>query len=357
MATGINVLIVDNDQHVLDIYKESISRLSSAPQIQTATTGMRAIALLDSLPFSLMLTDLNMPRMDGFQLLTIVRRKFPMLKTVAVTSVADEQYRVRAYAMGVDLYLEKPASKSEHRIFISCIESLLNSMEHAGFRGVQHKSLIDLVQMECISGSSSCLKITNGEVEGRLWINDGEVIDAEVEEMRGEEAFHHMMGWRTGGFEIGPSDPNRARVIFATIEGLLLDSAQANDERMAEGTTVAERRMASSALSSPMRRASRLKGVEFLCSVDRKDEHNFENWSTEEPDETARWIHDFSIRVHALGDRLQAGQVCSIEGYGPQRHLAIRPRGERDIAAGIQRNIRKEEVRDLMQRIASKWQQ
>ena len=356
MTPGIKVLIVDDEQHLLDRYKESLTQLSSAPQIHTANTGTRALALLESQPFSLMLTDLNMPRMDGFQLLTLVRRKFPTLRTAVATGVADEQFRARAYAMGVDLYLEKPRTNSEHQMFIASIESLINRMDNGGFRGVQHKSLIDLVQMECHSGSSSCLKITNGEAEGRLWIMEGEVIDAEVEDLKGEEAFNHMMGWRSGGFEISPPDSNRERVINTTIEGLLLDSAQSNDERLAEGARrTAEQRATANTLTSSMKRASRMKGVEFICSVDQEDQLDFETWSMEEPDEMARWIHDCSIRAHALGERLQAGQVRGIEGYGPQRHFAIWPRGKRIIAAGIQRNIEREEVCELMQRIASKW--
>ncbi len=358
MATGIRTLIVDDEQYLLDIYREFLSGLPSAPEVQTANSGARAIALLESEPFSLMLTDLNMPRMDGFQLLTIVRRKFPTLKTAVMTGVMDEQYRMRAYAMGVDLYLGKPISKTEIDLFVASVESLVDSVEKGGFRGVQNKSLIDLVQMECISGSSCKLKITNGEVEGRLWINEGEVIDAEVQDLKGEEAFNHMMCWRSGGFAIRPPDPNRDRTIHTTIEGLLLDSAQANDERVAESEAESvEQRTKNGTLSTPMKRASRFKGVEFLCSVDQTDDRDFESWSTEEPEDMARWIHDCSARVRALGDRLQVGQMRSMEAFGPQRHVAIRPRGKWDIAAGLHRNIRQEEVHDIMQRIASKWQQ
>jgi DNA-binding NarL/FixJ family response regulator len=51
----------------------------------------------------LLISDLNMPKMDGLQVLMLVRRKFPQLRTAVLTSVADEQFRARGYAMGIDL--------------------------------------------------------------------------------------------------------------------------------------------------------------------------------------------------------------------------------------------------------------
>ena len=45
------------------------------------------------------------------------------------------------------------------------------------------------------------LKITNGPLTGRIWIQNGEVIDAEAGEAGGEAAFHRILGWRSGSFE------------------------------------------------------------------------------------------------------------------------------------------------------------
>ena len=51
--------------------------------------------------------------MCDIDLLTIVRRKFPQLRTAVMTSVVDAQFRARAYAMGIDLFLEKPNTGQE----------------------------------------------------------------------------------------------------------------------------------------------------------------------------------------------------------------------------------------------------
>src|ERR1043165_6933320 len=65
-------------------------------------------------------------------------------------------------------------------MFLECLESLLGGEIETGFRGVQSKSLMDIIQLECISQSSSVLRITNGALAGKIWIQEGEGIDAEA---------------------------------------------------------------------------------------------------------------------------------------------------------------------------------
>src|SRR3954470_22020930 len=101
------ILILDDEHDLLEIYQEILARLPSQPEIHTADSGMRAIALLESESFKLLLVDLRMLVMDGFQVLPIVRRRFPALRVVVMTATDDEHFRARAYSMGIDLYLEK----------------------------------------------------------------------------------------------------------------------------------------------------------------------------------------------------------------------------------------------------------
>src|SRR6266853_1678662 len=108
MATRQRILILDDEQDLLEIYQEILARLPSQPEIRTASNGHDAIAMLENEPFALLLVDLNMPQMDGFQVLAIVRRRFPALRTVVITSATEADLRARAYRVGVDLYMEKP---------------------------------------------------------------------------------------------------------------------------------------------------------------------------------------------------------------------------------------------------------
>ena len=104
METQHRILLLDDEPDLLSMYSEILKQLPSAPEVHTATTGARALALLESHDFRLLVSDLKMPKMDGLQVLSVVRRKYPELRTVVLTSVVDEQFRSRVYALGVDLY-------------------------------------------------------------------------------------------------------------------------------------------------------------------------------------------------------------------------------------------------------------
>src|SRR3954467_11612547 len=128
------VLLLDDDAELLDLYRQLLAQLPSRPEIFTVSSGPRAMAMLEADKFRLLICDLKMPKMDGLQVLSIVRRKHPDLRTVVLTSVTDEQFRSRVYSLGVDLFWQKPGSGEEIKQFLDCIESLLGREAQSGFR-------------------------------------------------------------------------------------------------------------------------------------------------------------------------------------------------------------------------------
>src|SRR5208283_5150035 len=307
------ILLADDDPDVLDMYREILAQLPSHPEIHTASSGSRAIAMLEAEPFQLLICDLKMPKMDGLQVLAIVRRKYPQLRTVALTAEVDEQFRSRAYALGADLFWYKPATEQETKMFLECLESLLGRETEGGFRGMQSKSLVDIIQLECISQSSSVLRITNSLLTGKIWIQGGELVDAEADELRGEAAFQRILSWKAGNFEMLPADPSRPRTIFRSYNAVLLESAQAFDE--SRGSMTAEG--APQPASSPLAVLSRLQGVEFVLSMKSGQGGYQVARGLENPERVATWARQNLERFRALGDRLGAGPLEKIEGFGP----------------------------------------
>jgi CheY-like chemotaxis protein len=340
------ILILDDEQDILEIYQEILARLPSQPEIHIADAGMRAIALLESEPFNLLLVDLRMPTMDGFQVLAVVRRRFPALRVVVMTGADDEQFRARAYAMGIDLYLEKPKTGKEIINFVDCIESMLEREDRGGFRGVQSKTLIDIIQLECLTQSSIILKVQSAAGEGRFWIQKGEIIDAATGEFLGKDAFLEMLRWKAGSFEILPSDAPRPRTILASYENLLMETAQTLDESNPEQPSDEVGGLAA---------YSRYKGVQFVVSVDREDPTSFEEWAAESPDETAAWIHATTRAMRGLGERLEAGELKRIEALGPQRHLAVLCGDRSDLGVGFTRSAGLAIIRENVKQIEARW--
>jgi CheY-like chemotaxis protein len=230
METRHKILVLDDDTDWLKLSSEILTHLPSKPEIRTVTSGARALALMETEPFRLLICDLKMPRIDGLQVLAIVRRRFPELRTVVLSALEDEEFRSRAYALGVDLFWLKTEMQRNLQMYLDCLESLLGRETEGGFRGIQSKSLMDIIQMECLSRSSTVLRLTRGALVAKLWIQDGELIDAEAEGARGEVAFRRILAWKSGTFENLPAEPNREHTITKSVNALLLESAQAMDE-------------------------------------------------------------------------------------------------------------------------------
>ena len=346
MVARQQILILDDEHDLLEIYQEILARLPSQPTIHTADNGPRALALLESEKFSLLLVDLRMPHMDGFQVLAVVRRKFPALRIAVVTAAEDEQFRARAYAMGVDLYIEKPRTGKEIINFVDCIESLLERESVGGFRGVQSKTLVDIIQLECLTQSSVLLRIVSASGEGRLWIQKGEIIDAACGGLTGKAAFMELMGWRAGNFEILPNDMPRPRTIFESYEGLLMETAQAFDE-----SGLVEQAPTLKGVAA----FSKFKGVQFAVEVDAKDCSKIQQWACEEPTRVAAWIQQTTQAMRGLGDLLEAGELTDIEGLGPQRHIAILVGDDEFLGVGFTRSALLPHIRETMKQIEAKW--
>jgi len=352
MATRHKILLLDDDPKLLDTYQQILASLPSQPEIHTAGSGPRAMAMLESDQFRLLVCDLKMPKMDGLQVLSIVRRKHPQLRTVALTSVHDEQYRSRAYALGVDLFWHKPTNEQEIKMFLECIESLLGRERDSGFRGVQSKSLVDIIQLECISQSSSMLRITNGSLMGKIWIQDGEIIDSEADEFKGEPAFQRILSWKAGSFETFPADPSRPRTINKSYNGLLLETAQALDEKAG---AAAEAGDAATAASPALAQLSQVEGIEFVLAMKPGEQNNHVARGLENPERMAVWARANLQRFRDLGDRLHAGPVAEIQGLGPQRHVSLTSHADTEFCLGWKHSMSSEQVREMTKKVLILW--
>jgi CheY-like chemotaxis protein len=322
MESRHKILLLDDDPEVLEMFKEMLSLLPSHPEIHTATTGARALALLEAEPFRLLICDLKMPKMDGLQVLAIVRRRFPELRTVVMTGVQDEEFRSRAYALGVDLFWLKPETQENREMFQECLESLLGRDAASGFRGVQSKSLMDIIQMECLSLSSTVLRITRGSLVGKIWIVGGELIHAEAEGAVGEAAFRRILEWRSGTFENLPAELEHERTIDKPVNALLLEMAQAMDEVADPGAAgpseETQHRKTVWRLSALTR-----EGAEWVVSVPASGAA--EGCATQAAEEVAKWMRQAGESCKRLSERIDAGPLSHIEGHSLERRLICLP--------------------------------
>jgi DNA-binding NarL/FixJ family response regulator len=331
------ILVLDDDADWLSLCREFLEALPSRPDVLTAGSAKRALALLETEKVRLLISDLKMPRIDGLQMISIVRRKFPEVRTIVLSGLEDEEYRSRAYALGVDLFWLKPEMQRNSKLFAECLESLLGQADResdTGFRGIQSKSLMDIIQMECLSRTSTVLRITRGPLVANLWIHEGEMIDADCEGARGEAAFRRLLAWKTGTFENLPAEPNHERTINKPVNALLLESAQSLDENSQPAP-------GPESLESALHRKTMWKlaqltreGAEFVVVTPLGTAGDPEALGTQNVSSLARWTQQATDIARRLGERLEAGPLSHVAGQGIERQVVMLARADHAFLVG-----------------------
>lgn len=346
------ILILDDDPEFLDLYKDWLANLPSKPDIHTSTNGARAMALLEAEPYRVLICDLKMPKMDGLQVLSIVRRRFPELRTIVMTSVEDEEFRTRAYALGVDLFWLKPDTQQNMQMFLECLESLIGRDTESGFRGIQSKSLMDILQMECLSQSSTVFRITRASQVGKIWILNGDLIDAETEGVRGEAAFRKILEWKSGSFETLPSEPERERTITKSVNALLLEVAQAMDEvsGQAEPNTDIETRKTAGRVAALTR-----EGAEWVVSMPDDKTKEPEGWGTQSAKEFGSWTRYAGEAMKRLTEKLDAGAFSHIEAQNGDRKLVVYPDKNKTFLVAWPPAVGASRLLELTKKLVSSW--
>ncbi len=103
------VLVVDDEEPLLLTISEGLSIYRKYFNLHTATNGAEAVKVLKSVPvIDLVVTDLSMPKMDGFELLAYMNRNYPQIPVILMTAYGTPKIEEIVSSMGLYRYLEKP---------------------------------------------------------------------------------------------------------------------------------------------------------------------------------------------------------------------------------------------------------
>lgn len=100
------MLVVDDDELILLFTSKYFG--SNSLKVLTAKHGAEAVNVLKSANVDLVLTDLKMPVMDGFALLTHIGEKHPDIPTIAMTGLMSSNVNERVRELGARHCIEKP---------------------------------------------------------------------------------------------------------------------------------------------------------------------------------------------------------------------------------------------------------
>jgi len=366
MPTRPKLLVLDDDPDMLEICHELLQFLPTRPEIRTVTNGPRALALLEAERFTMLITDLSMPKMDGLQVLATARRKWPGLRTVVITSTSDEQLRRRAHGVGLDLFCEKPRNRKEIEGFMAAIEALLREEEKAAAQPGHQRTLSEILHLECLARNTSVVKCARGGEEGRIWIHHGDIIDAASGDLEGQPALDRILAWQGAKCEVLAGEPGRPRRIRGSSRAASparepsWPPPAADSERTpvwrAPSAPPAELETAPARTSPALAELTRAEGVELALSVQPGEpEPKVESWKVEHPEELAQWTSATLQLLEALGNTLQAGKLARVEALASANRLVLARKGEAGLCLGFSRDTAPEQARESFKSVFSQW--
>lgn len=185
------VLIVDDAPELLLSIKSGFEH-NARFQVLTAENGRDALDLLDRNRIDLVVTDLRMPVMDGIELLSVMSESFPEVPHIVMTAFSTPLIDKQLKKAGTLNVLEKPLD-------IEALEqAILKALDvhEEQSRSLFGLSLSSFLQMVAMEEKTVHIKVFHpSNRNGSLFFREGELIDAEVDHLTGDEAALEMLAW------------------------------------------------------------------------------------------------------------------------------------------------------------------
>ena len=226
------VLLVDDSMAFLETVGETFEILSGGSwEIHKASAADQALSILQQHRIELVVLDISMPMLDGVQLLGVIHRRHSDVKKVILTSNATDTHRTTCLAGGAELFLEKPITPEGFATVFNLLNDLFVWSQREGFSGtLRQVGLTDVIQIECLRRNSCILEVHNGEKNGAIYIESGEIVHAIGAGLEGEQALYRLLSMQNGEFRLQPFKASAKRTIHCSWENLLMEAARVQDE-------------------------------------------------------------------------------------------------------------------------------
>ncbi len=108
LPSGVRILVIEDDHDLLLLLDKMLRRIGAEPEL--AETGAKGLAALYAKKFDLLILDLMLPDIDGFEILTEIRgeSKYNAMPILILSAIVDADSISKGLEMGADGYLTKP---------------------------------------------------------------------------------------------------------------------------------------------------------------------------------------------------------------------------------------------------------
>lgn len=221
MESG-TVLVVDDEA----LFRKSVSDALTEVGLTVleAEDGKRALDLLTKHRVGLMITDLKMPVMDGFQLLTSMLNQRLRVPTIVLTAYGTPEMHARVLASGALAYMDKPVDLDA---LVERVRQLLMQKTIGHVEGVSLPGFLQLVELE---RKTCTLYVTTPAGKfGVLGFIDGRIVAAKYGGQSGVEAAKMIVRWAEVSVDIDPRKPEAQNVKDSLVSILMESMVDADD--------------------------------------------------------------------------------------------------------------------------------
>ena len=221
------VLIVDDDAEMLASLKEGLDRYRETFAVVTAESGEKAVDLLGRQPVSILITDLKMPGMDGFELLSHVMEGYPDIPVIIMTGYSTPEMKRMAQRGGAVGYISKPflVEKLARKIIVT----LRQESDGGTLHGVSSGIFLQLIEMEA---RTCTIRLRNPDKQknGVLFFKEGELFDARYGNLQGVNAAYEIFSWDDVSITIQNGCARKEKKIREDLQAVLLEAMRRKDE-------------------------------------------------------------------------------------------------------------------------------
>jgi CheY-like chemotaxis protein len=182
------LLVVDDDRATLSLYRAGLKGLVGF-KIIMAENGSQALEMLRHEPVHVLVTDLNMPVMDGFNLIAKASRLYPQIPIIVMTGLDESQHLNTPLQLGAIRILTKPPRLTQ---LMEAIRAAALYEPTGMIRGIGLNSILQLLNWE----KKSCTLTVKSEAGmGLLYLKLGELVHAAYRADEGLPAAYEILTW------------------------------------------------------------------------------------------------------------------------------------------------------------------
>ena len=222
-----NVLLVDDDTEMLHALKEGFKKYEESFSVVLAENGLQALERLKRNIISLVVTDLKMPHMDGFELLAHIMVHYPDIPVIIITGYSTPEMEQLAREGGAVGYIAKPFLIEN--LARQILTTLRKESEGGTLHNVSSGMFLQLIEME----QKTCtirLEDKTSHKKGILFFNEGELFDARVNNIQGQAAAHEIFSWDAVNLSIQNGCALKENKIQSDLQPLILEAMRRKDE-------------------------------------------------------------------------------------------------------------------------------